>query len=1157
LLLDPPLTAALLSHIPAFQAALQITTPLDDNAWELLRPRLLAQHADAESRAKTDNTQTNSNQESIDNKTSDDRDKPYEPTDEDWIEAQGPLRARIIAFADECINDAWEGGDKVDKESAAKFAADVLIHVRKRFYSEVAKSADDTRASGQQPIVDPPQGPFTQKLTLENMKWIYDTKIKPLTESHRKELFQCNGEGCEMNLKMYGFEGVVQHYAAKHTSALSVGSVVVHWRAEWPEKPPFSSETRSARTAFFQRHGHGPTPGTQQPAVGYSLSHAPAPPQPYPGVPTPFGAPPYPEQYPPAHTMQYGLGPYPSNPPGYGAPQPFQPPAAPYTPFGAPAGPAGPYTAPNPGPSHGFGPPPPGPPLGQPGPPAHTGTYHQNHGAYQNNGQIGYPAPHVGLFLDPQYRVQLEDIVRSARELWSATITIRDPLESARVHVILFHLAKRFRSKFAQEPPLRMFNDALSNNKDMRPVRNVNGLMCRACHLGLGNAPYIEQQRKYFSLPQLVNHFERDHVDRMQTSGQYGTPLNWITDMVLLPDPTALWNLRGVVGSDALKHQLVAEAIPEVFEVATPVHFPPAFIPKPEPNWQQGFDHAQSSNASLDNHNRFYGQPTAQTPAPLQDHSAAPQPRDQGRYPATHEPELTGAPYSEHTFTSGKEQGAATALHSTTPRTISGDFSGNDLGRKSAQGYHSGHDITVSQERASRKKNGGKNRNGNGPQRRRSVDGEPSSGHNGPRIKPKDTTDAEAKAAEEAEKRQEEEIRAMWAADRAGKHQTPAGGHQPQRANKGKQAHNKPQTVGNQEKKPRTPLQITKARVQQEQHPPRSVVEPNLLDALEMHLDQAQPQPPPSTQYRQPSKIVYVDARETRQHDSLPDSYNGYVERQRPERRRSPPPYGHHIRDEPAVPFRRDSPPTRRAEPVYESAKATDDFRYRRPSTPLSYRQRSPPVFRQRSPPALRAEPLYDAHPPADEIRYEPTPRRDAHRGYIDVSRQRPVEAEELFELVHVRDAETGEEYYIRQRIEPRRAPPPEPPRYYAYDDERPPQQQRKDADSEYRAYKDVQYAHEGPLQEVPTLRRAAYRDEAQAQGIGYRDASFREPPPREVHYQDDLRPQRVMYAAPSNQDVARPMSKTGPGNVDDEYDPHFPAAAARPPRQGPRQMRY
>jgi hypothetical protein len=81
------------------------------------------------------------------------------------------------------------------------------------------------------------------------MKWVFDTKVKPNTEPYRKELFLCNA--CEYPSKYYGFEGVIQHYAAKHTSALSVGSVVVHWKSEWPEYPPFHPDPTNVSVAPY------------------------------------------------------------------------------------------------------------------------------------------------------------------------------------------------------------------------------------------------------------------------------------------------------------------------------------------------------------------------------------------------------------------------------------------------------------------------------------------------------------------------------------------------------------------------------------------------------------------------------------------------------------------------------------------------------------------------------------------------------------------------------------------------------------------------------------------------------------------------------------------------------------------------------------------
>ncbi|KAK7757876.1 hypothetical protein SLS62_000254 [Diatrype stigma] len=256
--LQPPLTANVLAHIPSFQAAVQLISPLDDNAWELLKPRLLAQKAEAERREQQEQELTahlRSAQERLQ-----DHGKPEATNaetkqliDKNWDDAQAPLRTQISSFADEIIRDGWDQGHKVNKENSSQFVADVLLYVRKRFYAEIAKNVAAASAAGQKPACDPPEGPFTQKLTLENMKWLFDVKVKLHTDYFQKELFFCNG--CEgNNNKAYGFEGVVQHYAAKHTSALSRGSVVVHWRAEWPEIPPFKPDPEVGINTLPQSH---------------------------------------------------------------------------------------------------------------------------------------------------------------------------------------------------------------------------------------------------------------------------------------------------------------------------------------------------------------------------------------------------------------------------------------------------------------------------------------------------------------------------------------------------------------------------------------------------------------------------------------------------------------------------------------------------------------------------------------------------------------------------------------------------------------------------------------------------------------------------------------------------------------------------------------
>lgn len=171
---------------------------------------------------------------------------PKEISDREWEKFRASIHARIGGFADEFIRDSWQGGAKITKENSPRFAAEVLLYVRKRFYYEVLNEAA-TRLTGYEPKRDPPSGSYTQKLVLEDMKWVCDTKIKPLTDS--KELFLCNG--CENNHKFYSFESVLQHYAAKHTSALSSGPIVVNWRAEWPEHPPFNPDPAAAMITSY------------------------------------------------------------------------------------------------------------------------------------------------------------------------------------------------------------------------------------------------------------------------------------------------------------------------------------------------------------------------------------------------------------------------------------------------------------------------------------------------------------------------------------------------------------------------------------------------------------------------------------------------------------------------------------------------------------------------------------------------------------------------------------------------------------------------------------------------------------------------------------------------------------------------------------------
>ncbi|KAK2728425.1 F-box domain containing protein [Colletotrichum kahawae] len=550
MLIDPPLPPNVLVHIPSFQAAIQITAMLDDDAWCLLQPRLLAQRADAE---REENKKKLANvQRPLFEAT---EPAPKEASDKDWDDIQGPVRASIAKHADETIRNNWAKGRKVNRENSPRFAADVLVSVRTRFYSDVAKDAADAIANGQQPPVDPPQGPFTQKLTLENMKWVFDMKIKAHTDSHRKEMFLCNG--CDSN-RYYGFEGVIQHYAAKHTKALSLGNVVVHWRAEWPQESPFRTNPRTSK-----KPRHNPSHGPQQQGASGPSSHHQGHDAFFanggnpPSIQYPFSAGPVAQVGPPPqHAVPYGPSP---SYHGVGVLD-----TGIYCPPAFVAGLSGSHP---PAPSgHGLfdhGPLPEFPPNMMAPPCLATNQY--SAADFYSGARSQYHAPQSNLY-QPTYHAQLENLVRNARGIWNTLSSIKDMPGPLKVCVAFYHVVKRFRLAFSETPSLRMFNDGLSNHKDMRPVRNVNGLMCRACTLGSGNAPHVLAERKSFSLPQLVNHFENLHLGLQHAEPQGRINMDWTQDMLLLPELPGLGDFKATLGKTGHKFNLVHEAVPWVFD---------------------------------------------------------------------------------------------------------------------------------------------------------------------------------------------------------------------------------------------------------------------------------------------------------------------------------------------------------------------------------------------------------------------------------------------------------------------------------------------------------------------------------------------------------------------------------------------------------------
>ena len=569
---------------------MQISQPMTDQAWEILRPRLLSQLPYAERREKEQVQQTEILAEEYRQRRQQEAQlkETKENFDREWENHQAPVRHRIGALATEIIESRWAGGKAVTKESGPKFAADVLLDVRQRFYAALAQEDEAALSAGESIKTDPPNGPPTRKLILENMKWLFDTKIKPLTDHFQRELFLCNG--CDGNFKFYGFEGVIQHYAAKHTTTLSMGNIVVHWRSEWPEHPPFNPNPSVAKTNYYKiptpassvqvpgiRDSRGPitysnftqpvemsaSTGASQhqnpqgPTIGYQNTYPglrqEAPPQALPS-----------QSYPIAKSSHTAGSRYSGPQNGYGSS------AASYNAFPiAQQGQVPQYSS--------F--------LGQQGytafPQGQLGTIPQGyfsetsankHGgrstiSHSSNFPVAASLPQVHnapAQVSDLYQRQMDEMAKHAKEVFTGIGGVKDLPGSVRIYVVIQHTVARFKASFPNEPSLSMFIDGLDHNAVMRPVRSVNGLGCRTCMKNGTGA-------KLYTLPHLVNHFRTVHVEAPQMFRySQGPELDWKHDMIDYPDLSVISKLLNANGMTDAKLNLIAFVFPDAFPTPLP-----------------------------------------------------------------------------------------------------------------------------------------------------------------------------------------------------------------------------------------------------------------------------------------------------------------------------------------------------------------------------------------------------------------------------------------------------------------------------------------------------------------------------------------------------------------------------------------------------------
>ncbi|KAI9657608.1 MAG: hypothetical protein M1821_002784 [Bathelium mastoideum] len=583
-LLQPPITRNVLQYMESFRAAVQIPMALTENAWAVLLPRLLAQRSDAEKQALEAATKGRASVAKSEKRGNQNLD-PKGAQDQGWDECQAPLRNRLGCCADRIIRDRWAGGDAVHHGNCPVFAASVLLESRHVYYAE--SDYGETGATSRRPLI------------LDDMKWLYDSKIRPITEKFRRDLFLCND--CPASKKPFGFEAVIQHYGAKHTTSFNKGNNGVAWReAKWPDHPPFQPNPgKLTNGAWSSHHQNRNTWNTSRlAAFQQRMDYSSAAPPDISSSPQTFAA----SQVSPRQTHGAPLPsasqwmPPESGPPNGIYPAQIRPETnqihySSFTNAAAPP-PSGPprtlHNAPMPQVSgQNFDP--------RIGPhteiwPADTrDVWHQtrydsrvasahrpddpgNHVNY--HGYIRHPASSsmgassqstVGLT-----RSEVDTLSEVASHVWSSLADVPELLPSLRVYIVIFYMGQASRSQFNQNLDIGLFKHVLNHNATTPSIKNAAGLACRMCtlHRDDQHAAYrsyyskIDKSQKY-NLGSLVDHFLQNHASELvANTDRSHSPPDWKELMIELPEAELIDDLEHAPGMDAEKKQLFTRVFP-------------------------------------------------------------------------------------------------------------------------------------------------------------------------------------------------------------------------------------------------------------------------------------------------------------------------------------------------------------------------------------------------------------------------------------------------------------------------------------------------------------------------------------------------------------------------------------------------------------------
>ena len=556
--LSPPISPALLEHMDSFQASMQIPMPLTDEAWHLLKPKLMSQRKFAEQRARESHAAAEALRPS--REQSADMNDP-EKIKERWETFQRPIRKDLGDYVDELVRTSWADGRAINEHTAPRFAAEALVFARNRYATDKPKSN---------------QAGSAFRLVLHNMRWLFENKVKPLTETTHnvKELFRC--AGCGHDSKTYAFDSLIQHYAAKHTNNFSSGNTHVAWfEASWPDDPPFQTVSEHDARQKILKTPFAPLQVGPVTSPQNTTSH-PLESQDDPTRQIFYQPRPYPYGFPP--TSPGMTGPFPSQPtPIY---EYHSQAASPFF-YG--------YSAP---PRHGYtGPTSPFDSISSPfaGHPQTASPAFPNWSSTpaQVSHQPSY-APSPMPNTHPSFQqMQMDELATISREVWDALFHVKQIPPSVRLFTIVQHAVTKFSKRFSNEPNADLFLQCLVSHPLMQPMKDANGLACKVCVEEKESReedrthafPLVGGERKLYSFNSLLTHFKNVHFQTklaLENAQTHDDPedlkrLDWKTDMIELPEDSIISGLKNLSGmTDARRLAIFRETFPEQFKEAVP-----------------------------------------------------------------------------------------------------------------------------------------------------------------------------------------------------------------------------------------------------------------------------------------------------------------------------------------------------------------------------------------------------------------------------------------------------------------------------------------------------------------------------------------------------------------------------------------------------------